>query len=255
MFDLKDKVAIVTGSSRGIGRATAEILAAAGARVVVSSRKAGPCEEVAEGIRARGGEAIVIPCHVGEKAASQTLVDETVKTWGRVDILVCNAASNPVYGPMRDVEDEAFDKIMGNNVRSNFWLANMVAPGMADRGQGSIIIISSIVGFTGSENIGIYAISKAADAQLARNLAVEWGKKGIRANCISPGLIRTDFAKALFENPKAEAYVNKLIPLGRAGEPDDIAGAVLFLASDASRYMSGQNMVVDGGVTIADTLS
>lgn len=252
MFSLEGKVAVITGSSRGIGRAIAERMAQAGARVVVSSRQATACEPVAEGIREAGGEAIVIPCNISSKEALQNLVDQTGAELGAIDILVCNAASNPVFGPMKDVDDDAFDKIMQNNVRSSFWLANMTAPAMAARGGGSIIIISSVAGLLGNSNIGVYGISKAADFQLARNLAIEWGKQNVRANCIAPGLIKTDFSRALWENPEALAHVERVTPLGRIGEPDEIAGVAVFLASDAAAYLTGQGIVVDGGSTISD---
>lgn len=251
MFDLSGKVAVVTGSSRGIGRATVEALAAAGARVVVSSRKAGPCEEVAQGIRDRGGEAIVIPCNISRKDELMRLVDETELQLGPIDILVCNAASNPVYGPIGTVSDEAFDKIIANNVKSSFWLCNRVIPGMAARGGGAVVLVSSVMGLVGSGTIGVYAVSKAADAQLARNYAIEWSRKNVRVNCVSPGLIRTDFAKALFEQPGALDFINRMTPAGRAGEPEDIAGVVLFLASDAASFITGQNIIADGGMTIA----
>lgn len=254
LFDLTGKVAAITGSSRGIGRAIAIEMAKAGARVVVSSRKAASCEEVAGVINSAGGEAIVISCNISSKEELQALVDETADRLGPIDIMVCNAASNPVYGPMKDVPDAAFDKIMQNNVRSNFWLANMVAPSMAERGGGSIIIISSIAGLKGNAGIGIYGISKAADFQLARNLAVEWGKDNIRANCIAPGLIKTDFAKALWENPDQLARVERATPLGRIGEPVEIAGVAVFLASDAASFIVGQTIVADGGSTISDQL-
>ncbi len=252
LFSLKDKVAVITGSSRGIGRAIAEAMADAGAHVVISSRKKESCEPVAETIRARGGSAVVIPCNISNPDELEKLVDETGKQLGSIDCLVLNAASNPVYGPMIDVSDDAFDKIMGNNVRANMQLAHLVLPDMAKKGDGSIIIISSIAGMVGSKNLGVYAISKAADSQLARNLAVEWSPKGIRANCIAPGLVKTDFAKALWDNPKTRAYVEKVTPLGHIGEPEDIAGVAVFLASRAARFITGQTIVADGGVTIAD---
>ncbi len=254
MFDLEGQVAVITGSSRGIGRAIAEAMARAGARVVISSRKRDACEAVAEGIRDTGGEAIVVPCNISAKDALENLIAETVKTFGGLDCVVCNAASNPIYGPMREASDEGFDKIMENNVRSNFWLCNMAAPHIAARGGGSLILISSVAGFKGSANLGIYAISKAADFQLARNLAVEWGSANIRANCIAPGLVRTDFARALWQDPRAEAYVNEKTPLGRIGEPDDIAGIAVFLASRAGNFITGQIIVADGGVTISEKL-
>ena len=248
MFDLTGKVAIVTGSSRGIGRAIAGAMAQAGASVVVSSRKADACEEAASEIREAGGTVKVLPCNVGDKQQLESLVRQTQEAFGGVDIVVCNAAANPSYGPMRELEDSAFDKIMTDNVQSNLWLANLVAPSMVERGGGSMILIASIAGLGGSRSLGAYAVSKAAQFQLARNLAVEWGRKGIRANCIAPGLVKTDFAKALWENEALRTAFEKKTPLGRLGEPEDIAGAAVFLASDAARYMTGQALVVDGGL-------
>jgi dehydrogenase/reductase SDR family protein 4 len=250
MFSLKDKVAVVTGSSRGIGRASAEQMARLGAKVVVSSRKADACEPVAAGIRAEGGEAVVIPCHVGHKEQLQALVDGTLATFGKIDILVCNAGVSTYAGPMHQATDADFTKMMNTNVMSTFWLCNMVAPHMP-RG-GSIILISSIAGIVGQRDIGIYGITKAADAALGRNLAIEWGPRGVRANTIAPGLIKTDMARVLWENPSKLRSMERASPLGRIGEPDDIAGAVCFLASDASAFMTGQTLVVDGGATGAD---
>lgn len=247
LFDLKGKVAVVTGGSKGIGRAICERLAEHGARVVVSSRKVDACEEVASGIRARGGEAVATACHIGRKEELQALVDSTVARWGQVDILVCNAAVNPYYGASTEMPDEAWDRVMNSNVRSNFWLSNMVIPAMAERRDGVVIIVSSIGGFQGSDTLGAYCISKAADMQLARNIAVEWGGKNIRANCIAPGLIRTDFARALWENPTLLEKTVQFTPLERIGEPDEIAGAAVFLASPAGRFMTGQTMIIDGG--------
>ncbi len=247
LFDLSGKVAIITGSSRGIGRSIAIRMAQHGAKVVISSRKAEACEKVAEEIKAAGGEAIVVPCNVSDKAQLQALVDATVKQWGRVDILVCNAAVNPFFGPSKDIPDDAFDKIMAVNIKSNHWLANMVAPGMAERGSGAIIVISSVGGLFGSNTLGAYGISKAADMQLVRNLAVEWGPQNVRANCIAPGLVRTDFARALWENPEIAKKATKGYALRRIGEPDEIAGAAVFLGSAAGSFMTGQTMVIDGG--------
>jgi NAD(P)-dependent dehydrogenase (short-subunit alcohol dehydrogenase family) len=249
LFDLSGKVAIVTGSSRGIGRAIAERMAEHGARVVVSSRKPDACEPVAQAIRDKGGEAVVVPCNISRKEELQTLVDRTNQHWGGIDVLVCNAAVNPYYGPSAGISDEAFDRIMGSNVRSNFWLANMVIPGMVQRGGGSIVIISSIGGLRGSATLATYAVSKAADMQLARNIAVEWGPKNIRANCIAPGLVRTDFARALWENPDLYRKRTKQTPLQRIGEPDEIAGAAVFLAAPSGSFTTGQTIVVDGGIT------
>ena len=250
LFDLTGKGAIVTGSARGIGRAIAERLAEHGARVVVSSRKAEACEPVAAAIRAKGGQAIVVPCHIGHKDQLQALVERTTSEWGGIDVLVCNAALNPYFGPSAGIPDEAYDRIMGANVRSNFWLCNMALPGMAARGGGSVIIVSSIAGLRGTPLLAVYGLSKAADMQMARNIAVEWGPKNIRANCIAPGLVRTDFARALWENPELEKKRSRETPLLRIGEPDEIAGAAVFLASPAGSFMTGQSMVIDGGVTI-----
>ncbi len=249
-FSLEQKVAVITGSSRGIGRSIAEHLAAAGAKVVISSRKADACETVTESINKSGGEAISVPANISDKSQLENLVAATHKKWGRVDILVCNAASNPYYGPMADMPDEAFDKILRNNIVANHWLANMVLPEMAERKDGAVIIVSSIGGLKGSGVLGAYAISKAADMQLARNLAIEWGPHNIRINCIAPGLIKTDFARALWENPELRQRYETQTPLRRLGEPDDIGGIAVFLASPAGAFVTGQTIVADGGVTI-----
>ena len=251
LFDLGGKVAVITGSSRGIGRSIAENLARAGARVVISSRKADACETVAQAIRAEGGEAIVVPANIADRGALEALVSETRAHWGRIDIMVANAASNPYYGPMLGLPDEAFTKIMHNNVLANIWLANLVIPEMAERKDGCYIIVSSIGGLKGSRDLGAYCISKAADMQLARNLATEWGKHNVRINCIAPGLIKTDFARALWENPELAAMTEKMTPLRRLGEPDDIGGVAVFLASKAGAFVTGQTIVADGGITIA----
>jgi dehydrogenase/reductase SDR family member 4 len=251
MFDLTGKVALITGSTRGIGKSIAEEMARAGAKVVISSRKKDMCDEVAKQINDEGHEAIAVPCNISYKEELQKLVDITMAKWGRIDSLVCNAAINPVYGPMSQVSDEAFDKVMGTNLRSNFWLINMVAPQMAARKDGSIIIVSSIAALHGNAVIGVYGISKAADAGLARNLAVEWGPQNIRVNCIAPGLVKTDFARALWEDEKMRKATEMKTPLRRIGEPEDIGGIAVFLASKAGAYITGQMIVADGGVTIA----
>jgi NAD(P)-dependent dehydrogenase (short-subunit alcohol dehydrogenase family) len=250
MFDLTGQVAVVTGSTKGIGRAIAEELARAGSKVVISSRKADACEEVAAAIVKEGHEAIAIPCHIGRRADCEALVAKTREKWGKIDTMVCNAAINPYYGPMTGLADEVFSKVMETNVRSNLWLANLVQPEMAARRDGSIIIVSSIGGLKGTEILGIYAISKAADMQLARNLAVEWGPQNIRVNCIAPGLVRTDFARALWEDPELRKGSEDRTALRRLGEPEDIAGAAVFLASRAGRWITGQTIVIDGGRTI-----
>lgn len=255
MFDLTGKVAVVTGSSRGIGRAMASALAEAGARVVISSRKQAGCEEAAAEINAAVGDerAIAISANISDKAALEALVSETERRLGPVDILVCNAASNPYYGPMLEIDDAAFRKVLENNLLANHWLVQMTAPRMIERRDGVILIVSSIGGMLGSDLIGAYNISKAADLQLVRNLSVELGRHNIRVNAITPGTIRTDFARALYDDPKNEAQLNRATPLGRIGEPEDLAGAAVFLASKAGAYVTGQSIVVDGGFTVGRT--
>jgi NAD(P)-dependent dehydrogenase (short-subunit alcohol dehydrogenase family) len=250
LFDLTGKTAIVTGSSRGIGRAIAEEMAAHGANVVISSRKQDACEEVAAAINARGqGRAVAIAASISDKEALRELALRTRTEFGQIDVLVCNAASNPYYGPMGGISDEQFRKIMDNNVLSNHWLTSFVAPEMVERKSGSIIIVSSVGGLTSSTVIGAYNISKAADLQLVRNLAAEFGPSNVRVNAIAPGLVRTDFAKALWENPDILNSVTKVAALKRIGEPREIAGAALFLASEAGSFVTGQTLVVDGGST------
>jgi NAD(P)-dependent dehydrogenase (short-subunit alcohol dehydrogenase family) len=252
LFDMSGMTAVITGSTKGIGKAIAERMAEQGANVVVSSRKADACEAVAAEINekwAKGGNrAAAIPCHIGHKEQLQALVDQSTETFGKIDVLVCNAAVNPYFGPSRDIPDSAFDRIMECNVRSNFWLCHMVAPQMMERKDGSMIIVSSIGGLRGSATLGVYGISKAADMQLARVLAVEYGPHNIRANVIAPGLIRTDFARALWEDPDNLKRRTATTPLRRIGEPDEIAGAAIMLASKAGGFVSGQTIVVDGGV-------
>ncbi|SFO67955.1 NAD(P)-dependent dehydrogenase, short-chain alcohol dehydrogenase family [Variovorax sp. PDC80] len=251
LFSLAGKVAIVTGSSRGIGRAIAERLAEHGAKVVISSRKPEPCAEVRDAINAAhgAGAAISIPANISSKEDLRHLVEETTRQLGRVDIVVCNAASNPYYGPLAGIEDDQFRKILENNVIANHWLINFAVPQMIERKEGSIIIVSSIGGLRGSPVIGAYNVSKAADFQLARNLAVEYGPHNVRVNCIAPGLIKTDFARALWEDPENLRRRTENTPLRRIGEPDEIAGAAVFLASRAGAFMTGQSLVIDGGVT------
>ena len=251
LFDLTGKVAIVTGSSRGIGRAIAEALAAHGASLVISSRNQDACEEVAQGINEAEGRlaAVAIAASISSKQALEELVRATKAKFGKIDVLVCNAASNPYYGPMAGITDEQFRKIFDNNVLANHWLVQLTAPEMLDRGSGSIIIISSVGGVTSSKTIGAYNISKAADLQLVRNLASEFGEHGVRVNAIAPGLVRTDFAKALWENPETLKAVTSIAALKRIGEPREIAGAAVFLASEAASFMTGQTLVIDGGTT------
>jgi NAD(P)-dependent dehydrogenase (short-subunit alcohol dehydrogenase family) len=255
LFDLSGKVALVTGSTKGIGEAIVHALAAHGARVVVSSRKADACAAVASAINAahgRGGTvAVPIPANINQKEQLQNLVAETRRAFGRIDVLVCNAALNPYYGPQMEIPDEAFDKVMGANIRSNHWLCQLVLPEMVERRDGAIIIVSSVCGLRGSSTLAAYGISKAADLQIARNIAVEYGPHNIRANCIVPGLVKTDFAKALWDSPEIYREWTQGVPLRRIGTPDEIAGAAVFLASKAGAFLTGQGIVIDGGLTIA----
>ena len=254
IFDLSGKVAIVTGSTRGIGRAIVEQLALAGAKVVVSSRKPEACESTRAALEVAGHEAIAVPCNVGHKDQCERLVRTTLDTCGRIDVLVLNAAINPYFGSMQEMSDEVFDKMIATNLKAQLWLAKLVCPQMAERGGGAIIIISSIAALRGNSMQGMYGLCKAADIQLARNLALEWGAKGIRANAISPGLVRTDFARVLYEDPPRLERRLQGIALGRLGEPNDIAGIAVCLASDAGRFITGQNIVADGGETIRENL-
>lgn len=254
LFDLTGKVALITGSTKGIGLSIAEELARHGASVVISSRKAPVCDDVAnrinEELTGQPGCAVSIPANISTKQEIQRLVSETVTSFGSIDILVCNAAVNPAYGPMSELPDSAFEKILNVNIMSNHWLAQLVLPKMREKKEGSIIIVSSVGGLRGHDKLGAYCISKAADLQLVRNLALENGRHNVRVNAISPGLIRTDFARALWENPDTLAVRTENDPLGRIGEPNELAGIAVYLASNASSFTTGQNFVVDGGSTI-----
>ncbi len=250
-FDLTGKVAVVTGSSRGIGEAIAHELAGHGAKVVITSRNLGACENVAAAINAtHPGHAIAFASSLSSKDSLQAMVDAGVAAFGPVDILVCNAASNPHYGPMETITDEQFTKTLANNIVAQHWLITMVAPAMRERKSGSIILVSSIGGLRGTPIIGAYGISKAADIQLAKNLAREFGPHNVRINCIAPGLVKTDFARGLWENPENLKHSTSSACLGRIGEPHEIAGAAVFLASEASSFMTGQTIVIDGGVVV-----
>jgi len=250
LFDLSGKVALVTGSTRGIGRAIAEELARAGARVAISSRKADACAAVGAEFERAGYEVLARPCNVSRREELQALVDATRAKWGRIDAVVANAATNPYYGPLADISDEAFDKIIGNNVKSVLWLAAMTLPAMASHGGGSFTLVGSIGGLLANTVIGAYGLSKAAGHHLVRNLAAEWGPKNVRVNVIAPGLIKTDFARALWEDAARRAERIAATPLKRLGEPRDIAGIAVFLASDAAAFITGQCIVADGGVSI-----
>jgi len=251
LFDLCGKVAIVTGSSRGIGRAIAELFAEAGAKVAISGRNAAPCEETAAAIRNKGGEALAVPARISDKAQLENLVARTRDQWGRIDILVCNAAINPHYGSLEKLSDDVFERMMVNNVLSNLWLSKMVAPEMQQRRDGAIIFIISVAALKSTTVLGMYGVTKAADYALCRNLAAEWGPHNIRVNCIAPGLVKTEFARVLYEDPQRRAAREAATPLRRLGEPEDIAGAALLLASPAGAFITGQTIVIDGGTTIA----
>jgi NAD(P)-dependent dehydrogenase (short-subunit alcohol dehydrogenase family) len=248
LFDLHGKVAIVTGSTKGIGKAIAEALAAHGAKVVISSRKADACERVAAAIRDAGGEAIAVPCNVSDRAQLENLVAKTREAFGRIDIAIANAGVNPFYGSAMDIPDSAFQKVVDVNIGSVLALCKLVVPEMRQRKDGAIIIVSSTGGKHGSTVLGAYAISKAADMQIARNLALEFGPDNIRVNCIAPGLVKTDFAKALWESPELNQSRTAATPLRRLGDPEDIAGIAVYLASKAGSWTTGQTIVVDGGV-------
>jgi dehydrogenase/reductase SDR family member 4 len=248
LFDLKGKVALVTGATRGIGKSIAEELARAGARIAICSRKAEACEQVRAEFEKSGFEVLARPCNVARKEELQALVDAAVAKWGAIDIVVANAAVNPHYGPLTDISDEAFDKIFANNLKSVLWLARMTLPGM--KSGGSFILVGSIGGMLANTVIGAYGMSKAAGHHLVRNLAAEWGPKNVRVNAIAPGLIKTEFARALWEDEKRRAQRIEVTPLRRLGEPRDIGGIAVFLASPAAAFITGQCIVADGGVTI-----
>lgn len=251
LFSLENNVALITGSTKGIGKAIATRMAEQGAKVIISSRNQDACDEVAGEINGLGGQAIAVACNINYKEQLQNLVAKSLEAFGTINTLVCNAALNPYFGPSQDIPDEAFDKVMHANIGSVHRLCQLVIPGMAEAGGGAVIVVSSIGGIKGTDSLGAYAISKAADMQIARNLAVEWGPKNVRVNCIAPGLIKTDFARALWENPEIYEATVARYPLRRIGEPDEIAGAAVMLASKAGSFTTGQTLVIDGGGTIA----
>ena len=253
LFNLKNKSILITGSSKGIGKAIAFECAKHGAKVIISSRKSDICIQTADEINTDIGKEVAfpIPANISDDSQLKNLVNETIKKIGKIDVLVCNAATNPFMGSMLDMPIENFDKVMHNNIRSNQVLCNLVLPEMIERKDGVIIIISSIGGFRGNSIIGTYAMTKAADMALARNLAVEFGQHNIRANTIAPGLIKTDMAKALWENPDILKSVTATNPMRRIGEPDEIGGIAVMLASKAGSYINGQTIVADGGSTIS----
>ena len=247
LFNLKNKSILITGSSRGIGKSIAHQCAAHGANVIISSRKQDVCEITAEEINNDIGSEVAfsIPANISDETQLNELVIKTRELFGKIDVLICNAATNPFMGSMLDMPSEKFDKVMNNNIKSNQILCNLVLPEMIEREDGSIIIISSIAAIKGSPILGAYNISKAADVMIVKNIAAEFGHKNIRANSIAPGLIKTDFAKALWENPEILKSVLGSTPMQRIGEPDEIAGVAVMLASDAGNYINGQTIVVD----------
>jgi NAD(P)-dependent dehydrogenase (short-subunit alcohol dehydrogenase family) len=251
LFDLTGKVAIVTGSSRGIGRAIAEAFAEAGAKVAISARNLAPCEEVAAAIRQKGGAAIAVPARISDKAQLENLVAKTREAWGPIDILVCNAAVNPHYGSLDQLTDEMFERMLVNNVLSNLWLSRLVAPEMRRRRDGAIIFISSTAALRATTMLGMYGITKSAGYALCRNLAAEWGPDNVRVNCIAPSVVTTQFARVLYEDPERRKAREAETVLKRLAEPDDIAGVAVMLAARAGAYITGQTIVVDGGTTIA----
>ncbi|PXX27267.1 SDR family NAD(P)-dependent oxidoreductase [Arenibacter sp. ARW7G5Y1] len=250
-FDLRNKVAIVTGASKGIGASIARGLAEYGAKVVISSRSQEAVDEVANNMNAEGFDTLGIACHVGDETQLKELVEETVNAYGGVDILVNNAATNPFYGPLDTMENALFDKIMDINAKAPFLLANLCYPIMKKNGGGSIINIASVEGMKPSAGLGLYSVSKAALIMLTKSQAVEWGKFGIRSNAICPGLIKTKFSSALWQNEKILDQVTRHLPAGRMAVPDEMAGLACFLASEASSYCTGSIFTADGGHMIA----
>ncbi len=251
LFSLENKCAVITGSSKGIGKAIATRFAEYGANVIISSRKIDSCIKVANEINNNGGNALPFECNISKKNDCNNLIDFALSKFKKIDTLVCNAASNPYYGKLAEISDELFDKIMNNNVKSNLWLCQKTLPLMSANGGGAIVIVSSIAGLQGVKNLGAYSVSKTADLGLIRSLAVEWGESNITVNGLCPGIIKTDFAKALWENPDILKEVETLAPLGRIGSTDEVAGAAILLASKAGKFITGQTIVMDGGVTIA----
>tara|TARA_B100000579_G_scaffold138918_1_gene112934 strand:- start:2794 stop:3561 length:768 start_codon:yes stop_codon:yes gene_type:complete len=253
LFNLKNKSILITGSSRGIGKSIANHCAIHGANVIISSRKLNMCEQTADEINNNVEKKLAHPiaASISDENQLNELVTKTKEKLGKIDVLICNAATNPFMGSMLDMPNDKFDKVMNNNIKSNQILCNLVLPEMIDREDGSIIIISSIAAIKGSPILGAYNISKAADVMIVKNIAAEFGHKNIRANSIAPGLIKTDFAKALWENPDILKTVLGSTPMQRIGHPDEIAGVAVMLASEAGNYINGQTIVVDGGTTIA----
>jgi NAD(P)-dependent dehydrogenase (short-subunit alcohol dehydrogenase family) len=250
-FNLAGKVAIITGSSKGIGKAIAKGLAENAAQVVISSRSQEACDAIAKELRAAGLKAIGIACHIGKAAQRENLVAQTMEAFGRIDILVNNAAINPVFGPIEEVDPAIFDKIMEVNVKAPWSLSNLVLPHLQAHKNGSIINIASVEALTPGFGLGIYSTSKAAILMLSKNQAKEWGKHGVRVNAICPGLIKTKFSAALWQNEKILGKIQKILPSQRLGMPEEMVGLACLLASDAGSYMTGGVYTADGGYMIA----
>ncbi len=250
-FNLEGKVAVITGSSKGIGKSIAQGLAEYGAKVVISSRNQQAVDEVAAEFKAAGLEAVGIACHIGKADQRKQLVQKTIEHYGGIDILVNNAAINPIYGPIEDAEEEVFDKIMDVNVKAPWMLSNLILPSMQERGGGSIINIASVEALHPGAGLGLYSTSKAALLMLTKNQAKEWGQYGIRANVLCPGLIKTKFSAALWQKEKLLNKIEKTLPTARMGMPDEMAGMVCLLASEAGAYMTGSVYNADGGYMIA----
>lgn len=248
---LEGKVAVVTGGSQGIGRACALALAARGASVVVASRKLAACEAVVAEVEAAGGLGLALACHIGKPADCETLIAETLRRFGRIDVLVLNAAINAAFAPIEELQDAAIEKTVGANLLGNLSLCRLAYPALKASGSGSIVLVTSVGGRLASAGVALYGVTKAACEQLVRSLAIEWGPVGIRANAVAPGLIRTHLASAFLENEGLVRGVERQNPLRRIGEPQDVAGVVDFLVSPGAAYVNGQTIVVDGGASVS----
>ncbi len=253
-FSLEGKVAIITGSSRGIGRAIGLRLAQAGAQVVVSSRKLEHVQPVADEIEAAGGKALAIQAHVGRMDEVRALVERTVESFGRIDVAINNAATNPHFGPLLNADEGQLEKILDTNLKGAFRVCKAVAPHMEAQGGGKIINIASIAGLRPSPGMGAYGVSKAALIMLTQVLAMELGHAGIGVNAIAPGVIKTRFSQMLWQTEQIADPILAHLPLGRFGETEDVAGLALYLASSASDYVTGAVFVVDGGMNVASAM-
>ncbi len=253
LFDLSGKVAVITGSSRGIGFASARGMAEHGAKIVISGRKVEACSAAAEEINRHVGTsaAIAVACNIGRKNELQNLIDTATSHWGQVDIVMANAAIHPWVGSVLDLKEETFNKFMQVNLQSNIWLAQMTVPGMVARGYGRFIVVGSIVGLLGDPETGTYGLTKAADMQFVRNMAMEFASKGVCANCIAPGTFKTEMARSQWEDPAMVAWYAQRNPSKRFGEVEEIAGLAVMLASASGGYINGQTIVADGGHTIS----